>query len=203
MALNLEKAVQHLLDNPPRHGKNGRDGRDGRDGGVGPRGEPGAVGPPGKSVTVADVAPTLEQLVSTHVARIPPAKDGEPGAPGKDGASVVVEDVRPLVEEEVAARVAEIPRAKDGATGPRGPIGPPGLQGPPGEQGPMPLHEWDGTRLRFTQGPDGKAWGEYVDLIGPKGEPGKRGQTAGGTGLRSGSSTDHAVRVNSWIPGGW
>jgi hypothetical protein len=43
------------------------------------------------------------------------------------------------------------------------------------ELGVMPMHEWDGTRLRFQQGPDGSRWGEWVDLRGPPGEAGAIG----------------------------
>ena len=80
-------------------------------------------GEPGKSVTVEDVTPIIEQAVSNAVSKIPPAKDGK---------SVTVEDVAPLIESAVSAipvpksltlddirpivaeAVAEIPRPQDG-----------------------------------------------------------------------------------------
>jgi hypothetical protein len=54
------------------------------------------------------------------------------------------------------------------------------------------MHEWDGTRLRFQQGPDGNTWGAYVDLEGPPGKDGKRREVyigAVGAASNSGASS--------------
>lgn len=99
---------------------------------------------PGKSVTIEDVAPLIQEEVAKAVSALPPAKDGADGksvtveeiAPlllseaakevaklvaefpvPVDGKSVTVDDVRPLIETEVAKRVAEIPVPKDGRDG--------------------------------------------------------------------------------------
>jgi hypothetical protein len=53
--------------------------------------------------------------------------------------------------------------------GPVGPAGPPGPVGPVGPVGSAPLHQWDGTRVRFSF--PGGGWGSYVDLVGPAGPP--------------------------------
>lgn len=76
-------------------------------------------------------------------------------------------------------------RGKQGEQGMRGP------QGATGPMGPMPQHEWRGTELRFQMTPD--RWGDFVDLQGPKGDPGKSG---GGGGVV-------VVATNSWEPAGW
>ncbi|CAI2496942.1 Carbohydrate binding domain [Serratia ficaria] len=86
-----------------------------------------AMPPPaqdGKSVTVDDVRPMLEELVSTAVAEIPvPVAPELPDIksmvdeavtaamppPAQDGKSVTVDDVRPMLEELVSTAVAEIP----------------------------------------------------------------------------------------------
>ncbi|MCB0665381.1 MAG: collagen-like protein [Saprospiraceae bacterium] len=41
--------------------------------------------------------------------------------------------------------------------------------------GAVPSHEWDGTMLRF-QNSDG-TWGAFVDLAGPAGDPGRKGDS--------------------------
>ena len=43
-----------------------------------------------------------------------------------------------------------------------------------GPQGLPPVHEWNGTNLRF-QNPDG-SWGDSVNLIGPRGVKGDKGE---------------------------
>lgn len=76
---------------------------------------PAAPGEPGKSVTVDDVAPMLNEAVSREVekavAALPPAEPGRPGEPGK---SVTADDVRPLIEAEVEKAMSAIPAPKDG-----------------------------------------------------------------------------------------
>jgi hypothetical protein len=59
----------------------------------------------------------------------------------------------------------------------------------------MPAHEWRGTKLRFEQ-PDGD-WGEFKDLQGPKGDPGRDG-VGGGVVIQGGGASG-----NSYFPGGW
>lgn len=67
-----------------------KDGRDGVD---------------GKSVTLDDVAPLIEEAVSKIV-----VPEGPQGLPGEAGKSVSIEDVKPLLEEMVAA----LPKAENG-----------------------------------------------------------------------------------------
>lgn len=52
--------------------------------------------------------------------------------------------------------------SRDGRDGKRG------LKGLPGDRGPMPLHEWDGTKIRFQKGL--KSWGDWIELKGADGE---------------------------------
>ena len=44
------------------------------------------------------------------------------------------------------------------------------FDGEPGIDGRPPVHQWEGTKIRF-QNPDG-SWGPYVDLKGKEGDPG-------------------------------
>lgn len=85
----------------------------------------------------------------------------------------------------------------------QGPTGPRGQEGKRGPIGPMPRHQWDGTELRFEIEP-GK-WGAWVDLQGPKGEPGRDGSGGGFTGLGAGPLDLSALTVstNSYFPAGW
>lgn len=73
-------------------------------------------------------------------------------------------------------------------------------RGPPGPPGPMPEHEWDGTRLRFQQGPDGHVWGRWTDLVGPPGRAG--GYSAMGLPMYGGGGSTTATQ-NSYFPAGW
>lgn len=67
-----------------------------------------------------------------------------------------------------------------------------GLEVREGPIGPMPRHEWKNTSLRFEEEPG--VWGKWVDLQGPKGDPG----LGGGVGI-----IKQQVAGNSWFPGGW
>lgn len=82
----------------------------------------------GKSVSIEEVRPLLEQMV----AAIPKPRDG---THGKDADPEIT---RALVVDEVARAVDAIPKPNDGDTGPQGEVGPrgePGSQGPAGPQG--------------------------------------------------------------------
>ena len=112
----------------------------------------------------------------------------------------------------------------------RGPAGPPGPQGPAGkdgDDGEMPLHQWNGTLLRFELARG--LWGEWTNLQGP---PGETRIISGGGGsvfnpsifalntiglvpaptsadagkfLRADATwtTPTASTRNSWFPSGW
>lgn len=62
----------------------------------------------GKSVTVDEVVPILSELVTEAVAQIPAPQDGK---------SVTVDDVLPAIEAKIAEKIAEIPPANDGKDG--------------------------------------------------------------------------------------
>ncbi|KZR22914.1 hypothetical protein [Enterobacter hormaechei] len=86
----------------------------------------------GKSVTVDDVTPVLQELVSNAVAEIPVPKDGKDFDPAmlkqaveeavseavaaipvpQDGKSVTTEDVQPMIQELVSASMPELPDVK-------------------------------------------------------------------------------------------
>ncbi|MEZ7298931.1 phage gp6-like head-tail connector protein [Enterobacter cloacae] len=88
----------------------------------------------GKSVTVDDIQPMIQELVRKAVADIPAPKDGKDYDPAtlkhavdlavreavdaipvpQDGKSVTVDDVTPVLQELVNKAVAEIPVPKDG-----------------------------------------------------------------------------------------
>jgi len=108
------------------------------------------------------------------------------GLPGRDGSDA-------LGPYELAARngfvgtEAEWLASLHGKDG-KGLRGKAGIRGP---QGPMPEHRWEGTSLQFQQGPEGDAWGDLVNLQGPKGDPG----IGGGVLTLDGG--------NNWFPGGW
>ncbi|MGT2133135.1 phage gp6-like head-tail connector protein [Enterobacter hormaechei subsp. hoffmannii] len=86
----------------------------------------------GKSVTVDDITPVLQELVSNAVAEIPVPKDGKDFDPAmlkqaveeavseavaaipvpRDGKSVTTEDVQPMIQELVSASIPELPDVK-------------------------------------------------------------------------------------------
>jgi len=86
----------------------------------------------GKSVTVDDITPVLQELVSNAVAEIPVPKDGKDFDPSmlkraveeavseavaaipvpQDGKSVTTEDVQPMIQELVSASMPELPDVK-------------------------------------------------------------------------------------------
>ena len=98
-----------------------KDGKDGRDGDKGERGEK------GESITVEQLMPLIERLVSEAVAKVPTVK----GDAGKDGASVDPKSV----EQMVADAVARLPKAKDGIDGKDGKDGEKGMDGADGRDG--------------------------------------------------------------------
>lgn len=85
---------------------------------------------PGKSITVEDVRPLLEELV----AAIPAPENGKDADPEdikqliaeavaqlpqpRDGESVTVEDLAPVIAEQLAQAVAELPKPQDGQSVP-------------------------------------------------------------------------------------
>lgn len=98
-----------------------KDGKDGRDGDKGERGEK------GDSITIEQLMPLIERLVSEAVAKVPTVK----GDAGKDGASVDPKSV----EQMVADAVARLPKAKDGIDGKDGKDGEKGMDGADGRDG--------------------------------------------------------------------
>lgn len=86
----------------------------------------------GKSLTVDDITPVLQELVSNAVAEIPVPKDGKDFDPAmlkqaveeavseavaaipvpQDGKSVTTEDVQPMIQELVSASMPELPDLK-------------------------------------------------------------------------------------------
>ena len=86
----------------------------------------------GKSVTVDEITPVLQELVSNAVAEIPVPKDGKDFDPAmlkqaveeavseavaaipvpQDGKSVTTEDVQPMIQELVSASMPELPDVK-------------------------------------------------------------------------------------------
>ena len=86
----------------------------------------------GKSVTVDDVTPVLQELVSNAVAEIPAPKDGKDFDTAtlkkavdeavseavaaipvpQDGKSVTPEDIRPMIQELISASMPELPDVK-------------------------------------------------------------------------------------------
>jgi len=75
--------------------------------------------------------------------------------------------------EQLVARL----KPRDGRDGRDGHHGRDGADGQPGERGlpgPLPLHDWQGSTLRFEKSHG--VWGESVDLRGERGERGQDGQ---------------------------
>lgn len=168
--------VEALTRPVPERGEKGERGERGEQGPPGPAGEPlhpdsvrllvvdevaRAVGilpraQDGKSVTVEEVRPLLEEMVRLQVASIPAPKDGAPGPAGEPG---------PAGPQGPQGERGE--KGADGAPGERGPQGPAGEPGARGERGEKGL---DGA-----EGPQGPA-GERGD-VGPQGERGADGET--------------------------
>jgi hypothetical protein len=92
----------------PQNGKDGADGKDADESAIVEKVMSQIVMPQdGKSVTVDDVAPLIDELVTKRVAEIPAPKDGKDGVDGKD---VDIEYVRSQIENAVAA----IPKPENG-----------------------------------------------------------------------------------------
>lgn len=66
----------------------------------------------GKSVTLDEVAPLIEEAIAKIV-----ALEGPQGLPGEPGKSVTVEEVLPAIEEMIEKKVSALPKAKDGKDG--------------------------------------------------------------------------------------
>lgn len=89
-------------------------------------------GEPGKSVTVEEVTPIIEQAVSQAVSKIPTSKDGRDGIDGKDAD---VDEIYRRIDTKIAAAIEALPKAKDGVRGPGvlvG-VGPPTADGASGD----------------------------------------------------------------------
>jgi hypothetical protein len=135
--------------------------------------------------------------------------DGKDYAVAADGTVDVPESmVRDLLAEgfrRASASELVLMQGPQGIEGKQGEVGPQGPPGPRGPIGPMPRHEWEGTELRFEIAPG--QWGAWVDLQGPKGEPGRDGAVTGGGIFGAGpldlSALSVATSVNSYMPAGW
>jgi len=103
----LQREIEALKARQPERGEKGDAG------GVGEKGDPGE---PGKSITVDDVAPSIEAAVAKAVAaiKVPKGDRGEKGDTGEPGKSVTIDDVASLIESAIAKAVAAIPAPKDG-----------------------------------------------------------------------------------------
>lgn len=129
---------------PGRDGENGADGRDGKDGAAGADGKDGRDGIDGKSVTMADVAPMIEQAIASGFAVMPVPKDGAPGRDGRDG-----------IDGKDGADGRDGEKGLDGKDGRDGVDGRDGIDGAPGRDG------IDGAR-----GADGRDGKDGVGLAG-------------------------------------
>jgi hypothetical protein len=76
-------------------GEKGEAGKDGRDGADGKDGIPGRDGANGKSITIDDVRPVIDDFLKS----IPLPQNGRDGERGLDGKSVTVEDVLPHFQQ--------------------------------------------------------------------------------------------------------
>lgn len=65
-------------------------------------------GEDGKSVTLEDVQPLIDEAVVKAISAMPVPKDGQPGEPGKDGASIDLDYVEGLVRLAVDKAIGEI-----------------------------------------------------------------------------------------------
>lgn len=114
IAEGVEKSISALPQGP--QGAPGVDGRDGEKGDTGPAGND------GRSITVEDVLPTLKQIVSEEVSKLPKPERGEKGEPGDRGAdgtpaSVDEEEIAEKVLSQVMEALKSIPVPKDGKDG--------------------------------------------------------------------------------------
>ena len=189
-----------------RDGRDGRDGKDGigfpgADGRNGRDGVDGRPGEPGKSAYLIWKELGFNGDQSDFIRSLR-------GTDGRSAYGSAVESGFIGSEQEWLASL----------TGPAGPQGDPGRVGIKGNTGhigaygpigPMPKHVWSGTSLAFEIAPS--VWGPFVDLQGPKGEPGQNGITrtefarggggGGGSGLSDAPSdgTTYGRRNGAWI----
>lgn len=174
-------------------------------------------------------------MVRAEVRRMQQAIDETSLAEAKvEHAAAVVRMVKHAEKAEGERFDFENPKHSGGATAPgifalrTPPRAEAGAKGDKGDTGPAPSHEWEESKLRFSN-PDG-TWGEFVDLLGktgnapehevsggkirfknsdgtwgkwvtaPKGEPGKPGKDGGIIVIRSGGSSS-GVDLSA-LPGG-
>lgn len=197
MSDDLEKRLRAVEQRQPRDGRDGRDGRDaepaipGDRGERGAKGEPGTPGRDGKDPDPAELERVVREEVVKALATVPVPKDGSPGA------KPTLDEIDLAVGRVLSLRPVERIKADAGPAGPKGDKGDRGPQGPGGDLGPMPLHEWDGTKIRFQLTLD--EWGDWHDIAGPRGPRGVQGGGGGG----SGSPTPVLVNTNTYMPSGW
>lgn len=117
---------------------------------------------------VADIRQRLDALVREAGPRGEAGRAGERGPQGEPGPRGAPGEQGPKGDPGERG-----PRGERGLRGERGADGANGPAGEDGAIGPMPKHEWRGTDLRFQQGTD--TWGQWVDLRGPRGAPGRSG----------------------------
>ena len=156
----------------------------------GPQGQRGDSGPQGEKGL--DGAPGITGLPGLPGATGPQGPGGVQGPQGQKG-----EDGAQGPQGHTGNAGPQGQKGEDGAQGPQGAAGRDGAQGPAGPQGPRgktPDHEWSGSKLRFEK-PSG-AWGEFVELRGPKGGRGDAGR-GGGSGFGASTASPTAFNPSS------
>ncbi|MET3925943.1 hypothetical protein [Devosia sp. 2618] len=189
----VERAVKPLLDRldalEKREPVKGLDGSDGKDGVDGKDADPAVtaqlvneevakavgalpVAQDGKSVTIEDVRPLIEELVSAAISvavkSLPAPKDGA------DGASVTLEDIAPLIDGAVAKAVAAIPVPENGKDGADGLDGKDGVDGRNGLDAVEPIIK-DGVLLFTMSNGSVKEIGRVIGADGSDGADGRDG----------------------------
>jgi len=158
-----------------------RDGRDGRT----------IVGPPGKDGKDAYELAITRGVFSGTFAQWLESLKGEKGDRGLDSS----------VPGPIGEQGPQGPQGEPGPRGPQGeegPVGPPGPEGPQGNDGPMPLHQVQNGKIRFELALG--EWGPWIDVTGPKGDPGET-RVVHSSGGGGGSTT--TTTVNGYFPQGW
>lgn len=65
-------------------------------------------GEDGKSITIEDIQPAIDEAVVKAISAMPVPKDGNPGEPGKDGAGIDADAVAAMIEQQVIKAIGEI-----------------------------------------------------------------------------------------------
>ena len=135
--------------------------------------------------TDAEIKTFLEKITPKKGVDYNDGKAGDDGYTPKKGKDYFTEsDIAYILKQSTPKKGVDYFDGKPGES----------IKGDRGLIGPAPKHKWDGTKLAF-ENPDG-SWGEFIDLIGADGLPGR--MMSGGNNFNLGIK-GQGVLISEWI----